>query len=411
MDAIAPIPAEAAPPPEAIRNGPLPAYRALVASGALTQDPSQALAAERLQMTWSRLRGYDPPPRPARPETRLSRFWRPKPVEDATDYPHGLYLVGEVGRGKSMLMDLFFATTAIERKRRVHFHAFMQEVHDRLHRASGTASPIQHVAEAIAAEAWLLCFDEFTVTDIADAMVLGRLFEALFKAGVVIVATSNRAPDELYEGGLQRDRFLPFIAVLKEEMDVLHLDNGRDYRLARLIGRPTYYTPADERAAAALDEIFLELTDGDPGEPSELAFKGRHLRVPRQAGGVARFSFEALCEQPLGAADYLAIAEAFDTVILAGVPRLGVEQRNEARRFNTLIDALYEARVQLVMSAEGPPESLYPDGDGAFEFQRTVSRLAEMQSAEYRLVSRRRHHANATTGRNPKAPDLAAIAI
>ena len=369
--------------------GPIQAYRARIRAGSLKPDPAQDLAAEKLQSLFRTLAGYKP-----QPAETLATGWFAKLLASTPPKPparpKGLYIFGAVGRGKSMLMDLFFETAPVVARRRVHFHAFMQEVHDRLHRAAGVDDPMRHVAMAIAAEAWLLCFDEFTVTDIADAMVLSRLFESLFKQGVVIVATSNRAPDELYEGGLQRDRFLPFIAILKEEMDVLHLDSGRDYRLAKVIGRPAYYSPADEKATAALDALFLELTDGGPGQPTELHFKGRSLSVPVQAASVARFSFAELCEQPLGAADYLAVARAFDTVIIDGIPRLGPERRNEARRFNTLIDTLYEAKVQLLLSAEAPPEALYTEGDGAFEFQRTVSRLAEMQSVDYRRQRPRR---------------------
>jgi cell division protein ZapE len=284
-----------------------------------------------------------------------------------------------------MLMDLFFRSVPNSRKRRVHFHAFMLEVHDRIERErrARTDRPIAKVAHDLAGEAALLCFDEFQVEDIADAMILERLSRALFDAGVVIVATSNRAPDELYEHGLQRERFLPFIALLKQKLFVLELDSGRDYRLARLHGKPVYHHPLGDAVHAALEHAFAELTDGAPCATATVTVKGRPLAVPRAARGVAWFSFEDLCANPLGAADYLAIAARFAAIIVEGIPRLSSEQRNEARRFNILIDTLYEARTLLIASAETPPEEIYTAGDGTFEFRRTVSRLIEMQSEDY----------------------------
>jgi cell division protein ZapE len=361
--------------------GPMPAYRARRAAGELKPDPMQELAAEKLQMLHRALLSY------RRPSNGNGGGWRAllglggaAPVR-----PKGLYLFGGVGRGKSMLMDLFFATSAVPAKRRVHFHAFMQEVHDRLHRLRENASgdPVRVLADEIAADATLLCFDELQITDIADAMIIGRLFEALFAQGVVMVATSNRAPDELYQDGLQRERFLPFIDMLTRELDVLELDNGRDYRLSRLIGRPVYYTPNDDAASQALEEIFVELTDSVRTEPMVIEVKKRQVAVPRQAVQAAWFDFADLCEVALGAVDYLAIAERFDSVVIANVPVLTPEMRNEAIRFNTLIDTLYEAKVRVVISAAAAPQALYPAGDGSFEFQRTVSRLMEMQSSEY----------------------------
>jgi cell division protein ZapE len=357
------------------------AYRARRAAGELKPDPMQELAAEKLQMLHRALLSY-------RPQSNANGGgWRALLGlgNQAPARPKGLYLFGGVGRGKSMLMDLFFATSAVAAKRRVHFHAFMQEVHDRLHRLreSAPGDPLQVLAQEIAAGATLLCFDELQITDIADAMIIGRLFEALFAQGTIVVATSNRAPDELYKDGLQRERFLPFIEMLKQELDVLELDNGRDYRLSRLIGRPVYYTPNDATATQALEDIFTELTDGTRPEPMVIEVKKRSVTVPRQAHQAAWFGFADLCEVPLGAVDYLAIAERFESVIIADVPILTPEKRNEVVRFNTLIDTLYEAKTRVVISAATPPQALYPEGDGSFEFQRTVSRLMEMQSSEY----------------------------
>jgi cell division protein ZapE len=356
--------------------GPQALYQARCAAGLIRPDPAQTRAIERLEELHRALRAYAPAAR-----GWLGRFG----FGTAPPVPKGLYLWGPVGRGKSMLMDLFFAAAPIEKKRRVHFHAFMLDVHNRMEqeRRARSRQPILRVAEALASEAQLLCFDEFQVNDIADAMILERLFRALFDAGTVVVATSNRHPERLYENGLQRDRFLPFIALLQQRLNVVELDSGRDYRLARMIGKPTYFHPLDAAAHRALEEAFDALTEGMPEHRETLTVMARPLEVPRAAGHTAWFSFAELCARPLSAVDYLALAERFAAIIVEGIPCLSPRERNEAQRFHILIDTLYEAHALLIASAEVPPDQIYVAGDGSFEFQRTVSRLHEMQSEDY----------------------------
>ena len=379
---------DAAAPLDALSQGPLPAYRARLAAGDLRPDAAQRMAAERLQDLWVKLRGYDPPPLRAAANGGngglLSRFLRRKPAEGADEArPNGLYLVGEVGRGKSMLMDLFFAAAQVGRKRRIHFHRFMQDAHARIHawkrQNPDGADPIPPLADTIAAEAALLCFDEFQVNDIADAMILGRLFEALFARGVVVVATSNTLPDDLFRGQPGRDAFLPFIALIKRHLDVLVMEGEHDYRRQFLRGLPTWLVPADARAERALDDAFSRLAGKAKVEARRLVVMGRALHVPLAADGVARFDFAALCGQPLGPGDYLAIATHFHALVIDAVPQLGPDNYDEARRFITLVDALYDHRVKLLASAEAEPDRLYERGEGAKAFERTASRLVEMQ--------------------------------
>lgn len=376
------------PSPAAHADGPLPALRARVAAGVIAADPAQELAAEKLQDLWRRTRGYDPKIEPPDTGGFLGRFFRRKAVEEApSGAPLGLYIVGEVGRGKSMLMDLFFASADVPRKTRLHFHQFMQQAHRRIHawktQHGDTADPIPPLADSIVAEAALLCFDEFQVHDIADAMILGRLFEALFARGVVVVATSNTAPDDLFRGKPGRDAFLPFIQLIKKRIEVLVLESARDYRRERIRGLPTWHVPPDGRAERALDAAFAELTGDTPSKPTRLTLLGRAVEVPQAARGVARFAFDEICGRPLGPADYLAVATHFHTLVLDGIPRLGPENFDKARRFITLIDALYEHRCKLVASAEDHPDRLYERGENAAMFERTASRLVEMQSQDY----------------------------
>ncbi|MGA9580999.1 MAG: cell division protein ZapE [Allosphingosinicella sp.] len=354
-------------------------YRALVDSGELRPDPDQERAVTVLDRIASELG-------PAPKRTLWSRvFDKPPPA------PRGAYLWGGVGRGKSMLMDLAFEAIAAQPKRRVHFHEFMLEVHEwlRIERAKEEGDPIPPVARAIAEEARLLAFDEMVINNAADAMILSRLFAHLLDNGVTVVTTSNRPPGDLYLGGLNRELFLPFIDLVEHKLDVVPLNGSTDYRLERLGGFPTWYVPNGPEATQALSDAFFRLTDFSVEDRAKVPSEdipvqgGRSLHVPKSLKGVAVFSFRRLCGAARGAADYLAIARRYHSVILVGIPLMGPARRNEAARFVTLIDALYEHKVKLLAAADAPPEGLYPEGDGAFEFQRTVSRLVEMQSEEY----------------------------
>ncbi len=360
-------------------------YQSLVSSGAIEADAAQAEAAEAFAGLEARLAGY----KPLRKQSLFGRLFADKDEPP----PSGLYVHGEVGRGKTMLMDLFFQHSPVVHKRRAHFHEFMAEVHERIYGyrqniKRGEISDgdvIGLTAAAIFDEAWLLCFDEFHVTDIADAMILGRLFSKLFELGTVVVATSNVAPEDLYKGGLNRALFLPFIAQISTHMDVLQLDARTDFRLEKLAGVKMWLVPADHAAAAALDKAWIKMTGNAPCRPRDIAIKGRKLHVPCSAHGVARFSFADICEKPLAASDYLRLAHDYHTIMIDRIPAMDYADRNAAKRFITLIDTLYDNAVKLMASAEADPLSLYvaTEGHEANEFKRTSSRLIEMSSESY----------------------------
>jgi cell division protein ZapE len=354
-------------------------YRALLAAGELRRDEDQQTAVAMLDGLAAQLA--------QKPRRGLLARLSGK----APPAPRGIYMWGGVGRGKSMLMDLAFANIAFSPKRRVHFHEFMIEVHGRLRaeRAKEQGDPIPPVARALAAEAKLLAFDEMVINNSADAMILSRLFSHLLAGGVTVIATSNRPPRDLYKDGLNRELFLPFIDLIERALDVVPLNGPTDYRLDRLGGMPTWYVPNGPEATRALSEAFFRLTDFSVEDRAKVPAEdiqvqgGRTLHVPKSLKGVAVFSFKRLCGEARGAADYLAVARRYHSVILVGIPKLGREQRNEAARFVTLVDALYEHKVKLLASADASPAGLYAAGDGAFEFERTVSRLIEMQSRDY----------------------------
>ncbi len=356
-------------------NGPLDLYTAKVGERALDPDPQQQQAMLSLDRLFHDL--MVPTPRNA--------FGFKK----RTEAPHGVYLYGGVGRGKSMLMDLFFLSLPQDfPKRRVHFHAFMLGVHDALNRArlnNAADRALDDVAKAEAAQARVLCFDEFHVTDVADAMILSRLFTALFAQGVTMVATSNWPPERLYEGGLQRDRFLPFIDLVKARMEIVPLTGGSDYRLKAMRDTGVYFAPLGETARARADELFARLSGLELPHRETIEVKGRTIVTEAAAAGAARFTFAQLCERPTGAEDFLAIAARYHTVFLEGVPKLNYDRRNEAKRLMTLIDVLYDNRIRLVVTADAPADQLYLGHDHAFEFQRTVSRMIEMQGEGYLL--------------------------
>lgn len=362
------------------------AYAQRLEAGTLRPDVAQLSAIETLSRLEAELKTAQEP-------QGFSLFRKPKALGGIK----GVYLWGPVGRGKSMLMDLFFDTAPVRRKRRAHFHGFMAEVHGLIDQwRKGTPAqrkarfgqnrgddPIVPVADLIAEQAQLLCFDELQVTDIADAMILGRLFEALFAKGVVLVATSNRPPHDLYKDGINRPLFTPFIDMLGARMEIVGVRGPTDFRLDRLKGARVYFSPLTPDQVKGFDALWSDLTDAAPETGATLEVLGRQIRLPRTCGGFVRTSFASLCGQALGAQDYLALAARFHTVFLDDIPRLEISRRNEAKRFVTLIDALYEAGTKLIALAEAEPDDLYPAGDGAFEFERTASRLHEMRSEAY----------------------------
>ncbi|MFT9387745.1 cell division protein ZapE [Acetobacter sp.] len=382
-------------PAASTRQGPLAVYRQRVAAGDLNSDPDQARVIERLDQLWRELAAM--PDRPAQapaPDNgarglfsgRVSRL-RPQAVAPRPARPRGLYIVGRVGRGKTMVMDLFYACAPVRQKERLHFLRFMQDVHQRLFELKrdnpSMTDPIPPLAKSIAGRATLLCFDEFQVNDIADAMILGRLFEALFACGVVIVATSNTEPSQLFQNRPGADAFKPFIAIIRRELDTIELDSPRDYRRGREQDQETWLVPADTRSSQQLQHVFRRYAAGQKIEPVTLQYSGRSFEIEQAAGPVCRFGFNSLCGRPLGPNDYLALAKRFPVVVIEDIPCMGQDEANLARRFITLIDALYDNGNLLFASAEAPPDKLFTQGEGSDAFARTASRLAEMGSESW----------------------------
>jgi cell division protein ZapE len=374
-------------------------YEALVVLKKIERDPAQESLLAEFEALEKRVAAHRQARR-SHPVGWLFDFGSSEPT------PTGLYIHGDVGRGKTMLMDLYFEGSPVVRKRRAHFHEFMADVHDRVkvlrqklkQGEIADDDPIRLAAAEIAEESWLLCFDEFHVTDIADAMLLGRLFTRLFELGVVVVATSNVAPRNLYKDGLNRALFLPFIALLEKQMEVVRLSSRTDFRLEKLAGQKVWHVPADDEGSAALDRAWRRLVGSESGAPHELAVKGRRLRVPRAAMGVARFFFHDLCEQPLAASDYLRVAHEYHTVIVDRIPVMGFDQRNAAKRFIIMIDTFYDHAVKFIATAAAEPDALYTATDGyeASEFKRTTSRLIEMRSESYLALPHGRRDSSAT---------------